>query len=129
MPVFMPNNHTILATPFCISWYVFTCVLFENKCKVILTASVCPTAVRGAQRLTVYTSIGNKQDTVLTWTVWTTLKILLSWFSKYLSTKSKLEALVFARHLCMQVLVEVSSAVLVHFYPISQSLLTENVTQ
>lgn len=127
--MFMPNNHTILATPFCISWYVFMYVLFENKCKVILTASVCPTAVRGAQRLTVYTSIGNKQDTVLTWTVWTTLKILLSWFSKYLSTKSKLEALVFARHLCMQVLVEVSSAVLVHFYPISQSLLTENVTQ
>lgn len=127
--MFMPNNHTILATPFCISWYVFMYVLFENKCKVILTASVCPTAVRGVQRLTVYTSIGNKQDTVLTWTVWTTLKILLSWFSKYLSTKSKLEALVFARHLCMQVLVEVSSAVLVHFYPISQSLLTENVTQ
>lgn len=96
---------------------------------MILTASVCPTAVREAQRLAVYTSIGNKQDTVLTWTVWTSLQILLSWFSKYFSTKSKLEALVFARHLCMQVLVEVSSAVLVHFYPISQSLLTENVTQ
>lgn len=128
MPMFMPNNfekyHTCNTLLYFL--YVFTCVLFENKCKVILTASVCPTAVRGAQRLTVYTSIGNKQDTVLTWT---TLKILLSWFSKYLSTKSKLEALVFARHLCMQVLVEVSSAVLVHFYPISQSLLTENVTQ
>lgn len=126
--MFMPNNfekyHTCNTLLYFL--YVFTCVLFENKCKVILTASVCPTAVRGAQRLTVYTSIGNKQDTVLTWT---TLKILLSWFSKYLSTKSKLEALVFARHLCMQVLVEVFSAVLVHFYPISQSLLTENVTQ
>lgn len=126
--MFMPNNfekyhtcNTLLYFLVC----VHVCV-FENKCKVILTASVCPTAVRGAQRLTVYTSIGNKQDTVLTWT---TLKILLSWFSKYLSTKSKLEALVFARHLCMQVLVEVSSAVLVHFYPISKSLLTENVTQ
>lgn len=128
--MFMPNNfekyhtcNTLLYFLVC----VHVCV--RCKCKVILTASVCPTAVRGAQRLTVYTSIGNKQDTVLTWTVWTSLQILLSWFSKYLSTKSKLEPLVFARHLCMQILVEVSSAVLVHFYPISQSLLTENVTQ
>lgn len=45
--MFMPNNHTILATPFCISWYVFMYVLFENKCKVILTASVCPMLLEG----------------------------------------------------------------------------------